>query len=148
MATTSTVPTFKTALIAALQARSGLQGVTIAYAWPGPTSTAEMVALGRVEDSVDIPIMKAGRRHRDEDYTLDVVIWCSKPGSTPLKANDVEARAYEIKAELEDLLAESPQLITEILWAEYAGHDSEFVPLDKGWAWQLTARVRVRARLN
>lgn len=148
MATTSTVPTFKAALHAALQARPGLAGVKVAYAWPGPPATGEMIAFGATTNDVDIPNMKAGRRQRDEDYVTEIIITIAKPGATPETAMDVEARSYQILGEIEDELADTPQTTPAILWATYAGCEDGWEPLDKGWRWQLTAKVRVRARLT
>jgi hypothetical protein len=155
MATTTTVPTIKTQLVSQLQARTNLSGVTIAYSWPGTvmpagTGPIEVIFLGKVDVDASIPSLKAGRKQRQEDYTLDVVFWVIQPFDRPDRAQDSEARCLVLFNELEDLLAEDPLIgltASTLQWMKIVGWDIEHAPVQKGWATQIVAKLEVHARL-
>lgn len=150
MATSSTVPSFCTALLTAMQ--TALPGVQVSAAWPGPESTDnETVFIGdEVADwDVDIPTMKAGRKQRHETYTVTVEAWVAKPGALrEASAGEARTRAVQLIDAVDSLLADDPELIASILHARIIGRTATLVPFDKGWACQATADIQVEARLT
>lgn len=150
MPTSSTVPTFCTALLSAIQ--SALPGVQVSASWPGPDVTEnETVFIGdEVADwDVDIPNMKAGRKQRHETYTITVEAWAAKPGALRQdSAGQARTRAVQLIDAVDSLLADEPELIDSILHARIVGRTAALVPFDKGWACQATADIQVEARLT
>lgn len=161
MGTVSTVPTvkaqmvtkFKTALATASQ-DSGQ--VPCTYAWPGPATQPECVFLGpnpqtadlRLDLSSDIPTIKAGRKARQEDYTVRTTIWQWRPDLTSDGASTVEAAAFTLAALLEDVVANDPQIgLTTIQWIKVESVSSTLFPFEKGWACELAIDFDVAARL-
>ena len=148
MATSSVIPGYKAALVAALAARAGLSATTVAYAWPGPSATAEMIACSTSRSSQDFANIKAGRKHRNEDAEIDAVVWVFQGGGTPVDADDTEARSFAMAAEVEGELADDPTLGGVCEWSRIARVEAELVPFEKGWASQLILTLAVRARLT
>lgn len=162
MATTSTIPTVKAQLVTkfttALATASPSAGqVQVAYAWPGPNTKSEAVFLGyhpelrdiRLESVSEIPTIKAGRKQRQENYTVPVTIWTFHPEYTPDRADDCEARAFVLFGHLEDELADDVQIgLGSIQWARLGDYSSTLWPFNKGWACELVFEVDVQARLT
>ena len=150
MATTTTVPAFLAALETALAA--ALPEVQVSGAWPGPEITAnESVFISdEVSDwDVEIPTMKAGRKHRQETYTVTVEAWVAMPGELrAASATTARARAIALIDEIDEFLAETPTLVDSILWARLSGRGATLVPFGQGWACQATAAISVSARLT
>jgi len=97
----STVPALKGALKAALEARTGLHDVLIAWGWPR-SPRPEMILLGDVPDCKQEPAaMRAGGHTREESYDLSVLIRVERK---ILDQTTVTQRAYAIAAEIESLL--------------------------------------------
>lgn len=146
MATTSTLVTFKTALVSALQTK--LTGVQVAYAWPGPDTAPESVYLDtEAAGEQRIPHLTAGRKTRDEIYRVTVIVWVAQPDGTVTSAETCESRAHALMSGVEDVLADTPRLTSAIQWAEPVAVESMLLPLDKGWGCQVTREVVVHARL-
>lgn len=148
MPTSSVIPAFKSALISALSARAGLAGVTVTYAWPGPSAKPEMVACSTSRSTQDFANIKAGRKHRNEDAEVDVVVWVFQGGGTPVASDVTEARSFAMAAEVEGELADDPTLGGVCEWSRIARVEAELVPFEKGWASQLILTLAVRARLT
>lgn len=150
MATTTTVPAFLAALETALV--SALPGVKVSGAWPGPEAQdAEMVFVGDSVDDwdVEIPSIKAGRKQRQESYTVTVEAWVAKPGALrAASAAEARSRAVELIDEIDDFLADNPKLIDSIQHARLVGRGATLVPFGQGWACQATASIEVAARLT
>ena len=150
MATASTVPAFIDALLAAMT--SALPSVQVSAAWPGPDADdEEMLFIGDAVESWDleIPTMKAGRKQRQETYTVTVEAWVAKKGE--LRADSATAartRAIELIDEIDEFLAETPSLLDSIQWARLTGRGATLVPFGQGWACQATAAIEVAARLT
>lgn len=156
MSTSSTVPTVKARLVSVL---SAALAVPVTYAWPGPESEPECVFLGphpqtadiRLDLSSSIPTIKAGRKHRQEDYTVRVTVWSFRPELTSVDAAACEQRAFELAAEVEDILADDPRLglgAGVIQLAEVDSVASTLFPFQSGWATELAIDIAVRARLT
>lgn len=162
MATTSTIPTVKAGLVTAFSSAlatastSGGQ-IPVDYAWPGPDTAPECVFFGphpqtadiRIDIDQDIPTIKAGRKQRQEDYTLRTTVWVFRPDLTAAGAQTVETRAFTIGGLVEDVLADDPQ--GGIAAVQVIAVDtiiSTLFPFEKGWACELGIDLNVRARLT
>lgn len=76
---TSTIPAFKAALLARLQADSGLADVDVTYGLPFPRKPeGEWVWLGGVPDSSQ-ETAAMGQRRREETWVQEVVVSCVRP---------------------------------------------------------------------
>lgn len=162
MVTSSTIPTFKAGLVtlftSALATASRDSGqVQVSYAWPGPDTEPEAVFLGfhpeirdlRLEAVHDIPTIKAGRKQRQESYTVPVTVWTFRPDLSASAAATVESEAFTLFGLLEDELADDPQGgVTSIQWAKVGDFSSTLWPFGKGWACELVFEIDVEARLT
>lgn len=148
MATRSTSPTFRAALLAALQARPALAQVQVSYSHPGDAREDESVYLGEIRGSSEIPTVRTSRKKREERYTLDVWIDVDAVGPDAQTASE---RAWTLFGELEDILADDPTVgLTAPFWA-VLGDFTETLMFDesrRGWGSLLRAGVDVEARLT
>lgn len=152
---TSTIPTVKTQLVTLLDAALT---VPVTYAWPGENTDPECVFLGphpatadiRVDVSSQIPTIKAGRKQRQEEYTIRVTVWSFRPELTSADAQTCEQRAFTIAASVENVLADDPKLglAGAIQYSEIESVASTLFPFQAGWACELAIDVAVRARLT
>ena len=121
MASTSTVPAVKAALTSRLDARTGLDGVSVTYAQPGDALPHEAIYLDRVTGVHDVRVTTGGRVPRDEQYTIALVIHVFLATGGPQEAED---RAFELLAEVENELANTPRLGLSIIdWAEARAYE-------------------------
>lgn len=148
MATTSTVTTVKAQLVTSMKASTDMPD-WVTYSW-APWGDADQVFLGVVDGESNIATIKAGRKHRQETYTVDVVLRAIGQDKTPQSAQAVEERAFGYLAALEDILADDVQVdgLTSIQWARLFDFSSTLEPKDKGWGCQITCTVEVTARLQ
>lgn len=105
MATTSIRHLYITRLVTLL--RDQLGGVQVEYGWPGDTLEADAVYVADVDGTVEIPTLKAGRKHRDDQFTVTVLIQAGLAGGDLAETAERAARLY---AALEDVLADDPSL--------------------------------------
>lgn len=162
MATTSTIPTVKAGLVTAFTAalatasREGGQ-IPVTYAWPGPATSPECVFFGphpetadiRLDVDQEIPTIKAGRKQRQEEYTLRATVWVFRPDLTAAGAEAVETQAFTVAGLLEDVLADDPQAgIGAVQLIAVETIISTLFPFEKGWACELGLDLNVRARLT
>lgn len=153
MPTTSTVPDVKTKLVELIKANVDVE---VFYAWPGPSTPSECVFIGRypdLEDDVvsvtsEIATIKAGRKQRTETYAVPVTIWSFRPDLTAEKAEEAEARAFELMEAVEDVLADDPTLGLDIQWARLGDFTSTGHPFEKGRVYELVVQIDVQARLT
>jgi hypothetical protein len=148
MATRSTVPTVRAALVTALAARPALTGVQVAHSHPGAAVEVESVYLGRARGSDNVPVMRAGRKRRQESYTVDVFFDVVGDGPT---GQDASERAWTLFGELEDLLADDPSLgQAPPFWAVLGEWDETlfFDDTRQGFGSLLRAAVQIEARLT
>lgn len=142
MATTSSVPTFKAALAAQIQAV--LPDLQVEYSMPGDIMERETLYLGDINGAFEIPTMKAGRKTRNENYALAVIIDVVIPGGL---AQDAELQAFNYAAKLEDILANNPgaQGVTSAVAGPFSSQT--FLDVD-GAACRLVMTIDVTNRLN
>lgn len=151
MATRSTKPAVKAALIDLLSQRPALVDVQTDRAFP-PDLQDEVIHCGEIRGSGQEQKIAAGRRRRDEEYVLDVWIFAKKPGQT---IDDAESRAGELVGELEDVLASvndanTPLLVAEVeglQWALPGSDDWSTAATTEGYACVVRFEVACRARL-
>lgn len=106
MATSSTVPAVKAALVSLLTA--ALPGTQVTYGRPADSMLSRnCVWMGRAAGTDRVPTMKAGRKAREQDYTITVFVWVAKPRGTVEQAED---DAHTLLAEVNDALADDPSL--------------------------------------
>lgn len=145
MSTGTSLVTFKQALRTALTARPGMSGVQVSYAFPEDDLQAESLWFEDAVTSNEIPVMKAGTKKVDEEYTLDAVIQVLKQQGESQETADLRAAA--LLAELQQALAENPQITPEIQWVEMAGWEHTPGKLNAGHGSRFNVTLRVRARL-
>lgn len=109
-----TVPDAKSALLAALRARPGLQGVQVEWSHPGKGIRAETIYFG--ETVYGQRAARLGNRTRQEDYTLELVVTVEKAGD---QAEACERRCWELLAEIEDELRSNADLDGLVDVAQY-----------------------------
>lgn len=98
---TSTIPAFKSALVARLQADTDLAGVQVTYGLPAPKGPdREWVWVGNAQATQETAAM--GQRRREEEWTQEVVVSCL----TPVRESQetLTERAFEIAGVVEDSL--------------------------------------------
>ncbi len=148
MSTGSSLIAFKQALRVALVSRQTLTGVQVTYEYPVASITGEDVWLGNAESTNRIPVMRAGTKKVDEDYTLTVIVQVLMTQSEGQEAADL--RAVALLREVQQCLAENPQITPEIQWAQVSGWTHSTGPFEGGSSSRgsrFEIRVNVRARL-
>lgn len=104
----STVPAAIAALLALLQAQPLLARVQVVDEDPGDTIENEGMIVGDIADGQHgYVVMRAGKKPRDETYTLPVEVWTIRPGEGTRAARD---RVFELLAVIEDVVATDPSL--------------------------------------
>lgn len=104
---TTTAPTVRAQLITLLAARPGLAGVLVTPVWQGDAATQEQMYLGKTSADLDFATIRAGRKKREEDYAVDLVIDVERPDDW---GPDSEERAFALAAEVDDLVADDPAI--------------------------------------
>lgn len=156
MATASTVPTVKAALVSQLAARAALAAVPVSYGWLGVATKGESISLDPPEDTHTggsrIPTMKAGRKAREEEFTVVAAIQVVQGGGNPRNAATTEARAFALLAELDGLLADDPGLGGAVagptLRCVLADYPRLLFPFEAGWYCRIDAVISVAVRLS
>lgn len=171
MPTSSTYVAVKQQLVDQLTtalATAGLSGgqVQVSYWWPGSGTEPDTVYFGRRPDlnlnpsvriESEIPTIKAGRKQRQESYTVELTIESWRLDLTPEQAETMETWAFSVLDKLDDLLADDPQIgfsdPKPIQWARLG--DVELVgggpinnPVGSGFLMLLIASINVQARLT
>lgn len=165
MATVSTIPTVKARIVTVLTAATTTSGpdggaLQVTYAWPGPnTLEHEAIFLGfhpalrdiRLDADHDIPTIKAGRKQRQENYTIPMTIWTFRPDLDADEAATAEARAFTLLGLVEDEFADDVNIglaNAVIHHLQVESISTTLFPFETGWACALEVDVTVRARLT
>lgn len=150
----SSVPAARTALIAALQARPNLGGVSVTRQWPGPTPPKEFICLGRTV-STEVAASLGGI-DREETYAIEVLVMVMQPGRDVAEA--AEDRFWQLVAEV--AAAVSPMegatdlgivdgVSIRALTAEMGGVTMETFAQADGWSVEAQpALINVTARIK
>lgn len=150
MATTSTVPAFLDAALAAFNTDFP-HGVRAFESWPGPEAAAEMVVLGEITwEEYEIASIKTGRQRRQEVWSVEFEVFVfGKSGTTPSDPSPARNRAFTLAASLEDVLADAPKLgVGAGGWAGAALTAAGPRVFEKAWAYRVAGRIQVNARLT
>lgn len=142
----STVVTVKKAMVTTLQARAGLAGIQVSYAHPGDKLEPDSIWMGDVRGHHEIAALRAGRKVRNEEYTLDVIVSVLKAGGD---VQDAEDRAFVLFIEVEGALADDPRLGGTVLeWAKAGEFTTTVGMTETGGLAEIKLGVECRARLT
>ena len=140
---TSTVPAFKAALLAALQARPTLSTVQVTYGAPLPSPADEYVWLADADGEQETAAL--GAQRREEYYDLTVYVAVYRAGEDQQATTE---RAFELVAELEEVLRADATVGGVVRVAVVAGpFRLEEMASDTHRGAQVTVTVAVRARI-
>lgn len=117
MATTNIRSAFSDALVTALKAHASLSGVQVEPGWPGDELEGEAVWLDEITGDMAFPLLKAGRKPRNDVFTVPVELQAGNAAQTLSEARN---RCGVFLAALEDVLANDPTLssLDGVLWTE------------------------------
>lgn len=150
MATASIAHTARAALVAAID--TGALADKVYYGWPGPEgdSQSELAWIdGIIDWTSPIATMKAGRRHRQEEFTMVLIVLTSASEEDSQGLDTVFQRLLVLVKVVEDALADDTTLgESAIQWAEITDIESTDQPYDKGWISRAVVQIRVHARLT
>jgi len=124
-------------------------GVQVSYGWPKQLAH-ECIYVGATRGPVSVANMRAGRKQRDDTFTVEVHFLAGKPRQTAQQADE---RVLELYAVLEDVIAANGNLggLAGVLWAAQLADELEVAdpaPTDEGYLGIATARISVKTRLN
>lgn len=154
MSTSSTILTVEDQLVTLLDAALS---VPVTYAWPGPNTAAECVFLGVHPDVADIvldrssedPVIKAGRRQSQEDYTVTITCWAFRPDVTADAARDASGSVHTTFDTVDDTLRNDHTLgLSSVQRSVITEVTRRLFPFQKGWAAELRVLLEVHARLT
>jgi hypothetical protein len=144
----SIMVTFKQDLLATISAMPGMAGVKVSFGDPGENALKENVWFGRIYDNDHDPVaLKAGRRRREENFTLEIYV---EVGGTRLTPERCETRALELGLLIEEYLADNPKLdgnVDGLLFAVVSGMELFTSQTTDGPYTRHTVSVDVKARL-
>lgn len=136
----------KSALVDALRNHSLLQGVDVFTGWPGESLGREAVWISRTSGQITYPFMMAGRKTRDDEFTVTVMFMAGSPGNT---IEEADARVEVLWSALDDVFANDQTLSVDgAVWtlegATVEGPTGEFT--DEGAVSFIQAEIEVKAR--
>jgi hypothetical protein len=138
----------KVAIADGLALRPGLAGVQIATAWLGEESARESIQLrGRDRSTQDWASI--GRLQREENLTIEGVIWVVKGGKDESVIREARGRAFELYAEIEEFVRVDPSLDDLVKQIETVALDlDEGIHLDGGRYAELSFSIEAMQRLR
>lgn len=152
--TSSTVPAIKQQLVTLMQASPLLGQATppIQVTYNAKAADAverEVLYFVGTEITEGFAAVRAGRKKRDETYTLRLQIRACKPAQA---GDEAEARAFVLLSAVEDIIANDPQLglqnsTTPVDKCEIVRAVAGVDPQGTGWDGLITVWIEVRARL-
>ncbi len=139
-------------LVELLAAHPGLDGVTVARGIDLRSARDEFVLVAGTTGRQDVANLRAGRAHRDDEFTVRVWMMAGRPGQD---VDVAESRVEGFLDVLDDILADPqhrrppvlgiPGLASAVL-ADWDGPDAE--PTDEGIAAFVLADIACSARLT
>lgn len=163
MATTSQYVTAKSTLVTLLTAAltAARLDAKAFYAWPGSATPPDCIFLGRHPDLVpnpltasspydsEDPVMKAGRRQRQQEFDIEATIWSFRPDLSPSDAQEAETGGWALFDVFDGVIADNVRLGLDTLqMAELTSSPSSLVPFQSGWASVIVPTVRIKTRLT
>ncbi|MBT9156865.1 MAG: hypothetical protein DDT37_01856 [Firmicutes bacterium] len=119
----STIPRFKGALLARLQADAGLAGIQISWGNPHPARLADELIIIDAATALQTS-GSLGARERDERYRLDIIVSVSGPARATQQS--LEERAFALAAVIEKSITDWREsgLPQGVLWVQVEGISS------------------------
>jgi hypothetical protein len=163
VSTTSQYVNAKSTLVTLLTAGIITAGLTAEahYAWPGAATPPDCIFLGRHPDLVpnpltasspfdsEDPVMKMGRRQRQQEFDIEATIWSFRPDLSPDDAQEAETGGFALFDVFDGVIADNPRLgLSSLQSAELTSAPSSLVPFQKGWASVIVPTVRIKSRLT
>lgn len=146
--TTSVRAVVKARLVELLVGSAG--AVQVSYGWPQDRKD-ELIYVGATRGTVTVADLRAGRKTRDDTFTVEMHVLAGKPGQRTAQA--AEERALELCALIEDVLAANPTLgdLDGVLWAAQRDTRSDTedpVPTPEGYLGVAQIDIEVKTRLS
>lgn len=104
---TTTAPIIRAQLISLLAARPALTDVLVKHVWQGDAAEQEQIYLGNTSADLDFATIRAGRKKREEDYTIQVIIDVETPTDWGPAS---ETRAFVLAGDVDNMLADDPAI--------------------------------------
>lgn len=173
MATSSQYVAAKSGLLTLVQAKLadsataaelsalGVNDAKAFYAWPGGDASRNCIFLGAHPDLVpnpllasapfdsEDPVMKAGRRQRQQEFDIEITCWAFCTDLTPSGAAIADSRGEALFNIVDDVVADNVKLgLATIQGAEMRTGNPSLVAFDRGWASVFRPVVRIDSRLT
>jgi len=139
---TNTITAMRAALITALAARAGLDGVQIGYGMPSGALQREHILLGPVDGTQEYRALGTARKF--DDYTVSLFISVTREGTNQQAADE---RALALMAEVESELRTDPTVGGTVLTAEVSRYRLEPLASDTTREARITLDIQTRARI-
>lgn len=132
-----------------LEAKPDLFGVQILRGWDEQAPEREHIRIGDASGTLSIPVMTAGRKHRDDRYTISLYVFAGVPGRG---AEEAEERLEELVHVIGDVLADDHTLgeldgLVSAEMGEYAGPKSDPTP-EGSYGYATPVEINCHARLT
>ncbi|MBT9154751.1 MAG: hypothetical protein DDT39_01430 [Firmicutes bacterium] len=140
----STVPRFKAALLARLQANTSLAGIQISWGNPHPARLADELIIIDAATALQT-LGSLGTRERDERYRLDIIVSVSGPARATQQS--LEERAFALAAIIEKSVIDWREsgLPQGVLWVQVEGISSGEAFTPQGDTREASAMLAVAA---
>ena len=154
MPTHSVVLPVEDAIVAQLGAALS---VPVTYVWPGKSTEPIAVFLGQHPEVGDImvdvsgedPVMKAGRRQRQESFEVVLTIWAFRPDLTHADARLAAGSAHAVFNDIDDVFRNDFDLgVAGVQSTTITSYPRRLFPFAAGWAAEIRMTVQVAARLT
>lgn len=138
-------------IVTALAALPALEDVNVSYAWEfgDASQVRERIFTNRARANTPPAALKAGRNHRDETATFELVVWVEGVG---LSSYETDARAGELAQVVEEWLADNKAgtalAITGLNWLRAESWECHNLGNDQGSLTELSLSVTYNARLT
>ena len=139
---TSTVTTFRSALVAALSARAGLNGVQIGYGVPPGAISREHILLGQVSGTQEFNAI--GAQHKFEDYEVSLHIGVLREG---VQQQPCDERAMALMAEVEQQLRDDLTVGGTVISAQLGRFQLDGLASDTTREARINTTIAVKARI-
>lgn len=147
---TVSAPTVRAALVTAMAARPALTGVLVTRIWQGDAEEQERIYLGNTSATYEYATLRAGRRTREEDYTIQVIIEVDDPEEWGPASED---RAFVLAADVESMLSDDPGVGLTASMPTLRAHVRDLEQTSgaiepSGVGTRITLTIQVNSRLN
>lgn len=147
---TTTAPAVRAQLITLLAARPALAAVLVTRVWQGDAGKQEQIYLGNTTADIDFATIRAGRKKREEDYTVQLIIDVEIPTDWGPAS---ETRAFVLAGEVDDMLADDPAIGLAATYPTLRMHVSHLEQAsgalaDGGIGTRITLTLSVQSRLT